>query len=152
MKLPTDIAEACKPLFDALPLERAMSTLTAQPPTNLNLVESVLSHTSMSGKTSLAIGIRMYVDDIHGAHALCQDVNTTSVSYWHAIMHRREPDYSNSRYWHRLAAGHPLLTQSPNGIVPQVEAANGKESPELLKLQRQEWLNLFEHCAAIGEN
>ena len=105
----------------------------------------------VAGKTSLAIGLKMYVDDIHGAHDLCQDINTDSVSYWHAIMHRREPDYSNSRYWHRLAAAHPLLKQSPFGIVPQIESAKGNSSSDLLQLQREEWLQLFEYCAAHGE-
>ena len=151
MNLPPEIAKACQPLFDELPLATAMSTLTAQKPTHADLVEVALSQPALVGRISLAIGLKMYVDDIFGAHDLCQDINTPSVSYWHAIMHRREGDYSNSRYWHRLAAAHPLLKSSPNGIVADVESASGNASPELLRLQREEWLKLFEYCAEHGE-
>jgi hypothetical protein len=32
-----------------------------------------------------------------------------SGDYWHAIMHRREPDYSNSKYWFRQVGRHPVF-------------------------------------------
>ena len=42
-------------------------------------------------------------DDLDAAHQICQDVGNTSslpeISYWHGIIHRREPDFNNARSW-----------------------------------------------------
>jgi hypothetical protein len=50
---------------------------------------------------------------LHGfldeSHRISQDLHTTTGSYWHAIMHRREGDYDNSKYWFRQAGPHPAF-------------------------------------------
>ena len=37
----------------------------------------------------------------HESHTISQSIETPSGNYWHAIMHRREGDYSNAKYWFR---------------------------------------------------
>ena len=44
------------------------------------------------------------------SHQLSQEIETAEGSYWHAIMHRREPDYSNGKYWFRQIGSHPIFS------------------------------------------
>ena len=50
---------------------------------------------------------------LHGfldeSHALSQEIDTPTGSYWHAIMNRREPDYGNAKYWFRRVGTHPIF-------------------------------------------
>src|SRR5262249_17485377 len=40
-------------------------------------------------------GLWLYHDFLDESHAISQDLSSAEGSYWHAIMHRREPDYWN---------------------------------------------------------
>ena len=48
-------------------------------------------------------------DDLDAAHQICQWVGESSslpeISYWHGIIHRREPDIHNARNWFQKAQG-----------------------------------------------
>src|SRR4051812_10151891 len=44
-------------------------------------------------------------DNLHESHTICQNIPTIHGSAWHALLHRREADFSNSKYWWRRAAG-----------------------------------------------
>jgi hypothetical protein len=54
-------------------------------------------------------GLWLYHDFIDEAHTICQDIATTAGSYWHAIVHRREPDYGNAKYWFRQVGRHEVF-------------------------------------------
>src|SRR5579884_3956805 len=43
------------------------------------------------------------------SHKISQDLHTAEGSYWHALMHRREPDFWNSKYWFRQVGAHPVF-------------------------------------------
>jgi hypothetical protein len=150
LNLPEPIAQACRPLFEALPLEQAMPHLTGSHPKYTALVQEILQDPVLASRPELAAGLWLYVDDLERSHAVCQEIETPTGSYWHGIMHRREGDYSNSRYWHRRAASHPLLQNAPEGLIAEVEKVQGKDDPAVVARQRQEWAALFEWCAANG--
>jgi len=102
---------------------------------------------------------------------------TATLSFWHAIMHRREGDFGNSQYWYAKCPEHPvfkslgprandlihplpadksLLRLVANGwdpdafvdLVRQVDGRPGDPRHELaVKLQQAEWGLLFEYCS-----
>jgi hypothetical protein len=42
------------------------------------------------------------------SHTISQSLHSTTGSFWHGMMHRREPDYSNAAYWFRRVGEHPV--------------------------------------------
>ncbi len=45
------------------------------------------------------------------SHELSQNIPTPSGSYWHGILHRREPDPSNAKYWMARIGEHPICPE-----------------------------------------
>lgn len=46
-------------------------------------------------------GLWLYHDFLEESHAISQEISSSAGSYWHGILHRREPDFPNSGYWFR---------------------------------------------------
>jgi hypothetical protein len=151
MNLPEEIAAACKPLFDTLPLDGAMPQLVGSYPKHTELVEEVLRHPALAGRPELAAALWLYVDDLERSHVISQGIFDATGSYWHGIMHRREGDFSNSHYWFRQTGPHPFRAAHPEmepaAFVDRVAAARGADPPELVEQQRTEWAELFAWCA-----
>ena len=106
-------------------------------------------------------GLFLLHDELDQSHKLSQQVKTPSGSFWHGIMHRREGDYSNAKYWFRNAGDHPVFQQlkeafgedygDPFTFVDKVEQARGPGRPNAercLEIQQREWQFLFDYCYA----
>lgn len=109
------------------------------------------------------------------SHRLSQGLPGADGSFWHGIMHRREGDYSNAKYWFRRVGEHPTfaaIADAAGGIAAtgdgpaaramaargkwdpfafvdlvQIAVANGKpDDPLWGAVQKAEWEILFDHC------
>ena len=54
-------------------------------------------------------GLYLYFDLLEPAHKIALGIDTTTGSFLHGIMHRRQPDDDNSAYWFRRVGDHPVL-------------------------------------------
>ena len=56
-------------------------------------------------------GLLLWNDALDSSHKIAQNIGTKTGNYWHAIMHRRESDYSNAKYWFGRVGKHPIYFQ-----------------------------------------
>ncbi|MYE89475.1 hypothetical protein F4X33_10820 [Candidatus Poribacteria bacterium] len=54
-------------------------------------------------------GLLLWNDALDASHTISQSIESSTGSYWHGIMRRREPDYSNAKYWFRRVGVHPTF-------------------------------------------
>lgn len=101
-----------------------------------------------------------YLDD---SHDISQELHTPEGSLLHAIMHRREPDPSNSKYWWRQVGPHPVLDQlrreavnlgydytTPEAFVDYCESVRDRDDDLAIRVQRLEWDLLFDYCYRLA--
>lgn len=99
-------------------------------------------------------GLYFYFGCWTEAHETAQEVGTPEGSYWHAMVHRQEPDAGNSAYWFRQVGEHPIFPVlariagverwNPMEFIRRCEHGSTREQ----ELQRAEWQLLFDYCAA----
>ena len=74
-----------------------------------------------------ALWLHGFVDE---AHELAQDEASREGSYWHALVHRSEGDFDNSKYWFGCVGKHPIfpdLRAEVDALGPAPEELAGRE-------------------------
>ncbi len=110
-------------------------------------------------------------DALDAAHRIFQDDPSDLGSYWHGVMHRREGDFDNARYWFRRAGRLPIFsrmheTAAPvsatmakqptwdayvlTGMCEQAKFGDHGAAPECVILQRVEFDELLAYCWRTG--
>jgi hypothetical protein len=135
--------------------------------------EAAFAHVAMSGgrvtdanmAACCLAGVWLLHDYLDESHKLSQNIDTPSGSFWHSIMHRREGDFSNAKYWFRHVGRHPVFaalgqqlhvaTWDPFAFVDLCESVSRGTSDareRCLDIQQAEWELLFDYCyqAAVG--
>ena len=119
-------------------------------------------------------GLLLWNDDLDAAHPITQNIETPSGSFWHAIIHRREGDFSNANYWWHRTGNHPVFDEihdlvlhrtpdfpfldelrasgrwEPRAFTDFCQEAqkSGTSAAQLAEVQRLEMRALLEWCAS----
>jgi hypothetical protein len=129
---------------------------------------------SASAPRAALAGLYLYFSCREEAHEVAQSDSSAEGSYWHAIVHRQEPDAGNSSYWFHRVGEHAVFpgvleaartigaahadaglkfskAWDPLAFIVICENARRRPASGLeraaLEIQRAEWQLLFDYCA-----
>jgi hypothetical protein len=112
----------------------------------------------------LLAGLYVYFGCWEEAHEVAQDIDSVAGSYWHAIVHRQEPDAGNAGYWFGLVGPHAIFPAlraraeelgvpvgkewDATAFIAYCERARaGSEEDRIaMEVQLAEWQLLFDWC------
>jgi hypothetical protein len=128
-------------------------------------VNRLLSHDG-----SVRAGLYLYLGCWDAAHSAADSVENPNGHFWHAIVHRQEPDAENAGYWFRMTGKHAIFPKlaaeaahagypasgewDPFAFVEYCESARQRqgsaEEQVAIAVQLVEWQLLFDYCARGG--
>ena len=112
-------------------------------------------------------GLFYHHNALDDAHRLVQEATGDEAAYWHAMIHRRERDFENARYWLRRAGEQPPFAEmqaraadaSANmgrqmgwdpfllvHLAEQLRFGAEELQPEVVGLGRVEFEVFFDYC------
>ena len=83
------------------------------------------------------------------SHNISQNITGSTGSFWHGIMHRREPDYSNAAYWFRKVGNHEVF---PDLASPESPFYSEAVERELIVDAQWDPFRFIDLCAEVAVN
>lgn len=90
-------------------------------------------------RSALAAGLLTQHDQFDAAHAAAQSIEGEGQpplgDHWHAILHRREPDAGNARYWYRNVGRSPVYVPLAAWVEAYTAPASSASRTEIAAWQ-----------------
>lgn len=155
-------------------LERAGSGVRPLPLVRTGFASPELRQAISELRTTESVrsGLYLYCGCWDEAHSAADSLESPDGYFWHAIVHRQEPDPGNAAYWFRKTGVHPVFARlgaeaadcgykiepaasgrgwDPFAFIEYGESARrrpgSKEEQVAMKVQLIEWQLLFDYCA-----
>jgi len=147
MQQPTDPLMSLPRRVLALDSDRAYSKLVVHESgdaTAKEMLDGVTLESLLSGPVvrrdeamGLLAGLYLWHDHLPESHTISQSIPSPTGSFWHAIMHRREGDFSNSKYWYARCENHPASAFIAARVNQEIAALPADK--EILRLTHGTW-------------
>ena len=137
-------------IFEKL-AQRTEVPLRAGEPFDRTLAKAI---EALDASDAVKAGLHLLNDDLARSHALAQEhEGDKTCDYWHAIVHRREGDFDNAKYWLRQVGRHPVLSRVHDGgpsaaivFVDRCRDAKEADRAVLEAIQKREILGLVAYA------
>lgn len=103
----------------------------AQADLNRALDELFRRHAPLAKAELIRALLLLWHDHLDASHTISQGIENPDGSFVHGILHRREPDYSNAKYWFRRVGQHPCFADLAKRVEPLL-TADAKLAAQLL--------------------
>ena len=125
------------------PLRRWPSLTTpASEPTATRFRDFIASLPILTAKpnspdtVSVRAGLLLLNDFFDESHSCSQSMEGhQNADYWHAILHRREPDYGNAKYWFRQVGRHANFAELAQQVTTMFAQTSGSLETKLSRWQ-----------------
>jgi len=117
-------------------------------------LDSLYRETKLSAMQQQCIRslILLWHDHLDASHDISQGIENADGSFVHAIIHRREPDYWNAKYWWRRVGAHPAFPKIARRVGELLKACGaGEFATKLLPGGKWDACAFVDACeAAVG--
>ena len=93
---------------------------------------------TLKASDTVRAGLLLWNDDLEASHTLSQSITTPTGSLWHAVMHRREGDASNSIYWWRKTGAHPAFELLPSRALKILALESDEDAQRFAETLRRD--------------